>query len=270
MKKLFKILIIPLSLACVLLFGGWTTEQGATENRYADAPILSTYASETVSFSSRTVDSYYTPGGFPLFNQVNGMTNGCGAVAGAGIIAYYDKYFPDLIPDWNSYYPASGVYRLQDSAHIEPMMWDLYYLMDTNVAGEGVSEQEFLNGLKTYIENRSFNVNMQNVVSGSNFDYSTYKNAIDNNKVVALLAHAGDIYSVSEHSNYDNITTAYIAGSHIMVAYGYYDVKYYNANGILFRNDVYLIVATGLASSKNAYYKINPHNLTSAYIVNIS
>lgn len=262
--------MLPLSLACVLLFGGWTTEQGATENRYADAPLLSTYASETVSFTSRTLDSYYTPGGFPLFTQANGMTNACGAVAGAGIISFYDKYYPDLIPDWTSYYPASGAYRLQDSAHIEPMMWDLYYRMNTNVADEGVSEQEFVNGLKTYIEDCNFNVNMQNVVSGSSFDYNTYKNAINNNKVVALLAHAGNVYSISEHGNYDVISTTNIAGSHIMVAYGYYDIKYYDNSGKMFRNDIYLEVATGLSASKVAFYKINPHNLTSAYIVNIS
>ena len=270
MKKLLKMLMLPLSLACTLLFGGWTTEQRVTENRYADAPILSTYASETVSFSSRTLDSYYTPGGFPFFTQVNGMTNACGAVAGTGIISFYDKYYPDLIPNWTSYYPASGVYRFQDSEHIDAIMWDLYYLMNTNVTGEGVTEQEFLNGFETYVKNCGFKVNMHNVVSGSNFDYNTYKNAIDNNKVVALLSLPGNIYTLAEHSNYDVIATAYIDGPHIMVAYGYYDVKYYNSNGTLFRNDTYLIVATGLSASKTAFYKINPHNLTSAYIVNIN
>lgn len=270
MKKLLKMLMLPLSLACTLLFGGWTTEQRVTENRYADAPILSTYASETISFSSRTLDSYYTPGGFPFFTQVNGMTNACGAVAGTGIISFYDKYYPDLIPNWTSYYPTTGAYRLQDTEHIDAIMWDLYYLMNTNVTGEGVTEQEFLNGFETYVKNCGFKVNMQNVVSGSNFDYNTYKNAIDNNKVVALLSLPGNIYSVAEHSNYDTISTAYIDGPHIMVAYGYYDIKYYNSNGNLFRNDIYLEVVTGLSAPKTALYKINPHNLTSAYIVNIS
>lgn len=270
MKKLFKILMLPLSLACVLLFGGWTTQQGATENRYADASLISTYASETISFSSRKVDSYYTPDGFPLFTQASGMTNACGAVAGAGIISYYDKYYNDLIPDWDSYYPASGRYRLQDSAHIEPMMWDLYYLMNTNGTGEGVTEQEFLNGFQAYVKNRGYNVNMQNVVSGSSFDYTTYKNAINNNKVVALLANPGDIYTFAEYNNYDIIATTNIAGPHIMVAYGYYDIKYYDASGKLFRNDIYLEVATGLSALQTAFYKINPHNLTASYIVNIS
>lgn len=270
MKKLLKMLMLPLSLVCVFYFGGWTTEQGATEDRFADAPILSTCASETVSFSSRTLDSYYTPGGFPFFTQVNGMTNACGAVAGTGIISFYDKYYPELIPNWNSYYPATGAYRLQDTEHIDAIMWDLYYLMKTNVVAEGVSEQEFVDGLGSYITNRGFNVKLQNIVNGSSFDYTTYRNAINNNKVVALLAHAGEIYSISEHSNYDFITTSNIAGSHIMVAYGYYDIRYYDASGKLFRNDTYLEVATGLTSPQTALYKINPHNLTSAYIVNIN
>lgn len=267
MKKLLKILMLPISLACILLFGGWTTE---TENRYADAPILSTYASETISFSSRTVDANYTAGGSPYFNQVSGMTNACGAVAGTEIVAFYDKYYDNLIPDWTSYYPASGVYRLQDSEHVPAIMWDMYYLMNTNVTGEGVTEQEFLNGLKSYVQNHSYNVNMQNIVSSKSFDYSAFKNAINNNKVVALLANAGDIYSLSEHSSYDVIAPTTISAPHIMVAYGYYDVKYYDSNGNLFRNDMYLEIATGLSALRIALYKINPHNLTSAYIVNIN
>lgn len=270
MKKFLKILTLPLLVACVLSFAGWTTEQGTTAERYADAPILSTYASETVNFSSRTLDSNYTPGGFPFFTQASGMANACGAVAGAGIISYYDKYYPDLIPNWNSYYPASGTYRIQDSTHIDPMMWDLYNLMNTNVTEDGVTEQDFLSGLNTYINNCGYSVNMQNVISGSNFDYSTCKNAIDNNKVVALLANAGNIYSISESDSYDVISSTNISGPHIMVAYGYNDIKYYNSNGDLIRNDIYLVTATGLNAPKTAFYKINPHNLNAAYIVNIS
>ena len=269
MKKFMKLAILALLTLCVFVLGGWTTDTQHTE-RYADAPVVSKLASETVNFYSRTVDKYYTPGGFPIFNQPGDMTNGCGAVAGAGIISYYDKYYPDMIPNWNSYYPASGVYRLQDSEHIVPIMWELYDLMRTNVDDVGVSEQEFISGLKTFINNQGYSVNMQNVVSGSNFDYATCKNAIDNNKVVALLAHAGDIYSMAEMSTYDIIASTTIAGSHIMVAYGYHNIKYYDKSGNLFRNDIYLDVATGFDASQTALYKINPHNLSAAYIVNIS
>ncbi len=56
----------------------------------------------------------------------------------------------------------------------------------------------------------------------------------------------------------------------IMVAYGWYEVNYYNASG-LFRTDRYLQVSTGLGSpTPIALYKVNPNDLNAAYIVNIA
>lgn len=270
MKKLFKLSLLALSLISVLIFGGWTTEQGATTERYADAPIISKIASTTIEYNYRTVDWNYTPGYVPYFTQVSGMSNACGAVAGAEIVAFYDKYYENLIPGWVSYYPASGVYRFQDSVYVPAVMWELYDLMQTNVKDVGVSEQEFVDGLKAYINNHGYSVNMQNVVSGSSIDYQACKNAINNNKVIALLSHAGDVYDLKEYSGHDTVTPINIAGSHIMVAYGYYEINYYNSNNNLFRTDMYLEVATGLSIPQTALYKVNPHNLSSAYIVNIS
>lgn len=269
MKKLFKLSLLALSLISVLIFGGWTTEQGQTTERYADAPILSKIASTTIEYNYRTVDSKYTPGGVPCFTQISGMTNACGAVAGAEIVAFYDKYYENMIPGWVSYY-ASGTYRLQDSVYVPNVMWQLYELMQTNVKDVGVSEQEFVSGLKAYINNQGYSVNMQNVVSGSSIDYQACKNAINSNKVIAILSHAGDVYDLGEYSGHDTVTSISIAGSHIMVAYGYYEVSYYNSNNNLFRTDMYLEVATGLSLPQTALYKVNPHNLSSAYIVNIS
>lgn len=268
MKKLFKFLLLTLLLSSVLIFGGWTTKQGSITERYADAPIISKLATTTIEYNYRTVDSKYTPGGAPYYTQVNGMSNACGAVAGAEIVAFYDKYYDNMIPDWVSYY-ASGTYRLQDSVHVPDVMWQLYDLMQTNVKDVGVSEQEFVDGLKTYINNQGYSVTMQNVVSGSSIDYQACKNAINNNKVIALLSHACDVYLLGESSGYDIVNPVNIAGSHIMVAFGYYEVNYYNSNNTLFRTDIYLKVATGLTICETALYKINPHNLSSAYIVNV-
>ena len=266
MKKLFKLLVVALSLVCVLAFGGWTTEPA--QERYADAPLLSPISSEIVEFSSRTAENYYTPGVFPYFTQETGMTNCCGAVAGAEIVAFYDKYFDDLIPGWDACY-ANGRYRGQDKVYIPALMWEMYDLMQTNVQDVGVSEQEFLNGLSSYINGKGHSVSYNNVVNGSNFDFETYKSALHNNKVTALLAHAGDVYSIGEYDTQDKIVPINIAGSHIMVAFGYDIYRYYDANGNLFRTDYYLEVAMGMYSLSLAFYKVNPHNLSAAYIVDV-
>lgn len=268
MKKLLKLSVLALSLVCIIVFGGWTKGNEVPE-RYADAPIVATIANETIEFSSRTVEYLRTPGGCPFYQQLNGMSNGCGAVAGAEIVAFYDKYHENLVPGWTSYY-STGTYRMQDKVYVPAMMTELYNLMQTNVHDVGVSEQEFLDGLSAYINNHGYSVNYSNVVSGSSINFQACMDAIRSNKVIALLAHAGDVYFVGEYDNYDYVTTQNISGAHIMVGFGYFIYRYYDASGNLFRTDYYLEAAMGQSVLTTALYKVNPHNLSAAYIVNIS
>ena len=261
---------MPLLIACILLFGAWTPAKSNLPDRYGEVEIQATKAGEKISYTYRD-DSVanYTDGGCPKYYQINGLTNACGAVAGSMIVGFNDKYYPNLIQNWESVYASSGKYRLQDSVYIPNLMRELYTLMRTNVDDVGVSESDFKNGLKTYINNHGYNISYQNVKNGKDLNFDLCKNAIDNNKVIALLAYPGDIYEIAIGTNSDTIVSYNIDGAHIMLAYGYYQVKYYNEKG-LFRTDTYLEIATGLSIMKNALYKINPHNLSSAYIINIS
>ena len=268
MEKLKKLALIPLLIVGILIFGAWTPYNANEQIRYADAPFISTYATETINFTSRVIaEENYTPNNCPIYRQINGLTNSCGAVAGTMIVSYYDKYFNNLIPGWDSYY-SNGSYRLQDTVYVPKVMNELYTLMRTNVDDEGVSESDFVNGLKQYINNQGYNVQLQNLVSGNSFNYNGFKNAIDNGKVIALLTRPGDIYDLKYYSTYDMTETTTIAEPHIMVGYGYIQIKYYNASG-LFRTDTYLRVAVGKTANA-AYYKVNDQTLTGAYIVSIS
>lgn len=269
MKKTRKLLILPVLMSLLLVFGAWTPLI-ETETRYADSPALSTYASEIVNYTNRVVvEQNTTDGHAPMYTPLNGMTNACGPVAGAEIVAFYDKYYPELIPGWVPYYTSNGRYRFSDSTYVPALMNELYTLMRTNVDDVGVSETDFKNGLKSYINGKGFSVSYQDVKAGNYLNYSACKAAIDSNKVIVLFAKAGDIYSISSGSGYDTIVPTNIAGAHIMVAYGYIQIQYYDASGV-FRTDTYLDVATGLISPTIAYYKINPHKLNAAYIVNVS
>lgn len=267
MKKM-TLAVLPFLLICVMMFGAWAPVEGS-EQRYADAPFLSTYATETVYYTKRDiVELGSTDGGAPQYTAMNGMTNACGAVAGAEIVAFYDKYYPALIPGWTSYYPASGKYRLEDSTYVPALMNSLYTLMRTNVDDVGVSKTDFLNGLKSYVNGQGYTISYQDVKSGQTVDYEACKNAIDNNKVVVLLAYPTSVYTVGDGTGYDTITATSISGAHIMVAYGYAQVKYYNESG-LFRTDYYLNVVTGRTAPKVASFKVGGSDIDGAYIVDI-
>lgn len=269
MKKYKSLIIVPLLLIFVMMFGAWTY-QPDTEERYADAPLLSAYANETINYTKKEITlNSATPGNCPCYYPTSDLSNACGAVAGAEIAAFYDKYYPNLVPNWTSYYTSSGKYRIQDATNVPTLIRQMYTIMRTNVDDVGVSQTDFLNGLRSYVNNNGYQINYQNVKSGSTVDFNQCINAVDSNKVIVLFIPATNVYSVVENSNLDIVTSTNISGGHIMVAYGYYQIKYYNASGV-FRTDTYLRVAVGQTSLSTALFKINSTALNAAYIVNIN
>ncbi len=267
MKKLKNSVCSALAVMCVFMFGAWTDAEQPRQDRYADAAVYSTYAVETVSFDRKETDEKSFNA--PQYVSIDGLSNACGAVAGSEIVAYYDKYYANMIPDWQSYYAASGRYRKQDNVYIPNLMTQMYDLMRTNVDGVGVSDDDFVSGLTSYINGKGYTVSMQSVVSGSYFDYDACKTAIKNNKVIALLSRAVDVYTIIEGTTQDKLSPVTISDLHIMVASGYKEINYYRGN-TLFRTDRYLVASSGLKETGLVFYKVNPHSLNKAYIVNIS
>ena len=270
MKKLTYVVLVLILLTGVTVFGAWTpVVQPETEIRYADAPVVSSIANEQIYYTSRdVVEEHDTPGGAPLYDDTNNLRNACGPLAGTAIVAFYDKYYPNLIPGWDSYYPATGKYRIQVTTYTYPVLNELYTLMQTNVKGDGVSESEFKSGLQTYITNRGYSASYTNAKSGSSLNYSACKAAIDSNKVIALFIRPGAVYSIGEYSDHDTLIESTISGNHIMYAYGYLQMKYYNSTG-LFRTETFLKVSTGRTAPSVAYYPVNSSNLEAAHIVNV-
>ena len=272
MKKLMYFVLVLVLLASISMFGAWSPIAKAeeeTEIRYADAPIVSTVAATQIYYTSRDiVEERDTAGGAPLYTNNENLSNSCGPLAGTAIVAFYDKYYSNLIPDWESYFPATGKYRPQVSTYTSPVLNELYTLMQTNVKGDGVSESEFKSGLQTYINNHGYSASYTSVKSGSSLNYSACKAAIDSNKVIALFIKPGVVYDLGEYSDHDTWTERSIAGNHIMYAYGYFQVKYYNSTGLI-STETFLKVSVGRVSPSLAYFKVDSSNLEAAHIVNV-
>ena len=270
MNKTNRIKTIALLLLCLPFCGGWTAAPAAAEqsDRYVGGELISTYASnETISYvSKQVVEDITTANGTPEYFAVSGMQNGCGAVAGAIVVGFYDKYYGNLIPDWDSYY-SSGMYRIQNGTYVKTLLFDLYDRMQTNVVAEGVSETEFKNGLKSYVVDHGYNLQYTSLGAWNNFNYSTFKTAVNNNQPTVLFVRPSNIYLLAEHANEDVLTSGNISGNHVMVAYGYYEVKYTLSSGT--RTDKYLYVATGLSGTSSALYKIGSY-VDAAYQVTIN
>lgn len=262
-----RIKTIALVMLCLPFCGGWTAaEAPEQENRYVGGELISTYADETISYVSKEVVSdISTANGVPDYKHISSIPNGCGAVAGAIIVGFYDKYYENLIEGWQSFY-STGRYKAKDGTYVPALMNDLYTRMNTNVVAPGVSEAEFKSGLKSYVVDHGYNLEYISLGAGNNFNYNAFKNAVNNNNPAVLLVKSSDLYSVSYTTNEDHISTLNIGGNHIMVAYGYYEVTYTLSNGT--RTDKYLCVSTGIAGATLLLYKVGSY-IDAAYQVKV-
>lgn len=268
MKTVKKSIVCIAMSISVLLFGAWTSNS-EDEKRYADAPIFSKYASETISYTDKNFGLKNTTNNeAPKYKPISGLTNSCGAVAGSIIVGFYDKYYSNLIANWDSFFP-NGKYRGQDAVYVPSLMNELYALMRTNVDDVGVSQSDFLNGLQKYIDDRGHTIAYHSIATKSVLNYVACRETIDSNNLVVIFSRPGDVYTIGINAGYDEVTAINISDYHIMVAYGYQEINYYNANG-LFRTDVYLNVMTGRPGVTNALYKVEPHNLEAAYSLTLT
>lgn len=272
MRKLTWLLIAVFTVACALMFGAMSpayTKEAETEPRYVDVDVVSTISGENIYYTSRDVTNVTTDGGAPSYFNNQGLPNCCGPIAGTEIVAFYDKYYPNLIKGWDSYYPATGKYQFQVSEYTDPVLFGLYDLMKCNVEDHGVSEADFKSGLQTYFKNQGYNLSYQSATSGGKLNYDTCVSAVNNNKVIVLFTQPGKLYEITEYSGYNTLNEYNVTGNHIMIAFGYVQIKYYN-NGVNFRTERFVKVASGIGLVLNAFYKINSDNLDAAYVVNVA
>ncbi|MBE5739719.1 MAG: hypothetical protein E7352_05705 [Clostridiales bacterium] len=280
MKSILKKCICSI-VACATLFGGViglfsqkssvASADVVTETRYYDAPGVMPISGtdETITFARKEETEIVFPNAVPNY-FTSDYDNACGPVAGANIVGFYDKYYEDLIPGYTAYYPANGRYRRPDATYVPALIGDLYTLMQTNVWGIGVSETECLNGLQTYVQGKNRSLSYTNLKPLA-FDLTAYKNAISNNKPVLLFCATTEVYDIATSDVQDEILFMMSSNAHIVVGYGYYEIKYYDANDVNFRTDVYLEVATGWLTTSSGYLKANNSFwLNGAYAVNIT
>ena len=280
MKSIFKKCICSI-VAFATLFGGvmgLSMKESATvsadivsETRYYDAPGIMPISgqSEVISFSRKEETIIEFPYAVPNY-YTNTYDNACGPVAGANIVGYYDKYYEDLIPNYTAYYLANGRYRRPDTTYVPALIGDLYTLMQTNVVDVGVSESECLDGLRDYVEGKNHSITYTNIKSGS-FNVAAYKNAISNQIPVLLFCESTTLLVLSEGNLQDTFLYAMSSSAHIVVGYGYREIKYYDASDVNFRTDVCLRVATGWMTNSSGFLRANNTSwLNSAYAVNVS
>lgn len=260
--------LMALTVVCsssgIVLAGADSTE----EKRYYDVPPIATADAEleTVYYTSVEQTVVRFTGGMPFY-YTSDLTNACGPVAGSIIVGYYDKYIESLVPNYSTAY-ASGRFRGMDSTHIPALLQSLYTEMRTNVDDVGVSENDCLNGLKSYVEGKGSSLSYTSL-KGTSFNETGYINSMSALEPVLFFCNSVALCEVIIADDCTDIIQIAQSTNHIMAGSGYVKLEYYNGTDN-FRTDIFLEVRTGWYTGSVGYVKLEDASwIDSAYQVSI-
>lgn len=221
------------------------------------------------------VDTYVALPAVPSMMNLQSLPNACAAVTGYSIVTFYDRYYPELIPNCEpGLIVASGNYVYYPDRNLpatRAVFSSLHTLMGS---ADGTTSAEFRNGLDDYAESVGRNATYQSMYSTSKMvNLSTLENAVNQNKVGVIMCSeynfVGNIVPVAE----ENRVAVYKDNSsvgHMMMVYGYRVLEYY-ADGALFRTDTFLYVTSSYSSGEKGYILLNDDlDIDEAYVVTIA
>lgn len=269
MKKITKFGIFgTIALAAIISFLGTYVQNLNFLSSYARGGSKIQTIQERIDYSVRDVDSY------SLNPTVPGYDSGisCGPTAGGVAIAWYNKTLPNLIPGLGSpgtIFLNQWIWTTNGTPAIMSMFNQLAVDMDAN--SEGVTKQGYLDGLEIYVERCGYTFEYENTMGSNGMLNDKYKAALQNGKLLSIFMNGFNISNgLGVYSGYDTINMDEYSGMHIMTAYGYYEVEYMNAEGIIFRKDTYLLANSGLSGQLKWVRLNNYATILDCYIISIS
>ncbi len=223
---------------------------------YSNDPDIIT-ESETIYYITKVeTDSAQLAKRHPSVNTVT-HANGCVPIAGANIIQFWDRYFPNLIENYTPGMEVGAYYLYYlPNRQVNEVTEELYSLMGTNTNGDGTSIEQFKSGMARYCSNKGYKISYESCMSLGKFSYSKAKEKIKNGRPLIIFNDLFTLATITSMDNSDQINYIKINAPHAMVGFGFKDIRYTLTNGET-RIDNYLEVASGLMEYSNGYYNIN-------------
>ena len=240
----------------------------AEDALYGDGGLTTGGATVKIPYKNRTDNTYRMALSTPDY-CTSPYVSSCACIGGANIVGYFDRYCPNLIPDFEPGYEYMGYYFYYgEKDRITDVVTQLYSDMGTT-ASAGTTTAQFLSGMTKYANRAGYSFSYSSCMSGSNFNYSAAKSGMqNNNRPIALFLTGYNVAMIGQYENYDSIAYELSAANHVMVGFGYYDINYtYDSGAQETFNFIY--VASGVSMS-TGYFNINYNTkINDAYAVSI-
>lgn len=224
----------------------------------------------TIAFKSKDKNEYLMSIQPPTYDA-SPYIGACACIAGANIIGYYDRYYENLIPDFEPGYLFMGVaymYYGQKSVVTE-VIKQLY--SDMGTTSSGTSQTQFVNGMSKYCSRAGYNFGYTSLMSGGKLNYSNAIKYMEQyNQPIALFLSGFNVASISEGDSQDGYGYFYDNTNHVMVGFGYRYVTYTYSNGST-ETFNFIYVSSGIGNSPAGYFNTNFSNstLNDALAINI-
>ena len=273
MKRLFNF-VLAISFA-LCSFCVAPLEQ---DNSVSDLTVYAAYEStnggtpldvieEQIDFAYKQVETYYNPYELPQYSS----SYSCGISAGGEIFGFYDRLYEELIPNHQGFTFQNRYFYGTQGEAVQNMYDELYGMM--NATSDDVTIPGFIGGVKAYAVSKGRTATLSSAMNNNSLNLEACKTAFKNEKLLSLFVDGFHIiakYDLEEYENHDHVTINRVVGAHVMIAYGYKVISYYNEQNQCFRTDVYLYVNSGLSHPALGLLRINAYcTRDDAYITEV-
>lgn len=230
-----------------------------------------TSSDETIYYVSKNEDSYNLAIRHPACTSAPGVLNACTPIAGASIIQYFDRFYKNLIPNYEPGTELMGYYFYETFGdELDALALQLYNDMGTNVTAPGTSVSQFKNGMEKYTNRQGYSIAFNSCMNGRSFNYDLSKQRIDAGEPLILFVEGYSVAMIFTEEGNDYVTYLNGKATHAMAGFGYKEISYVLTNGQT-RNDKYIAVASGNEFRTSGYFNVNFNTtIDDAYSVKIS
>ncbi len=213
---------------------------------------------ETVYHIDKNVNKFELTKRHPAYYPTGeNISNACTPAAGANIIGYWTRYYPELVP---GFVPGSiqlGQYLYKEWAEeADKLVETLYFEMGTNTEAPGTTVAAFRSGMNSFVAKTGRQIDYVSCNAGGNFNYSFAKQKVEEGIPLILFIDGFRIDEFYDMTNQTSLSYMIAESAHAMAGFGYNVTTYTLSNGTR-RVDSYIKVATGLVSKPKGYYNIN-------------
>jgi hypothetical protein len=221
--------------------------------------------SETIHFINRTTNAHNLAHGIPSY--LSPLPSSCVPVAGANIIGYWGRFFPNLV-DFSVGRYVLGVYMYHiDPAGSQALINNLYARMGTS--SQGTTVAAFRSGMTSYVMSRNRSISFTSTMWGNNFNFAAAQHHLRDGRPLAVFAMGFNMTNIITNPNSTTYCIWFHNGNHAMAGFGYSVITYTLQNGMQ-RTDRFIRVATGISGRTTAFFNINFNTqIYQVYAVNI-